>query len=385
MREKLYKLLEETGTPLARWFDAAICLLILASVFAIVLETVEPINVEYAQALWLFEIISVAIFTVEYLTRLWVCVENPLLQRASPAVARARYAISPFPVIDLLAILPFYLSFFLPMDMRILRIFRLFRILKIARYSPALSTIAKVFIAERRALLGALVIMFGLLLISSTFVYYAEHKVQPEKFGNIPEAMWWALATLTTVGYGDVVPITLIGRIIGGFVMIFGLGVFALPIGIVATGFADEIHRRDFVVSWSMVAKVPLFTELPLENMVEIARLLHAKKEPEDVVLARPGDYASCMYFVIEGEVELQFSESGETIIIKDGDYFGEIALLRNTTRKAKITTKTSCRLLILEAADFHRLMITNAGLREHIQRTAEQREMQLREINREE
>lgn len=376
LKKRLYHILEagRTYDRPSVIFDWSICLLIVLNVIATALETVEPFGQKYEQLFWTFEVISVGIFTLEYLCRLWVCTIHLPLQKLHPTRARIQFALTPFLIIDLIAILPFYLSFIFPADLRIVRIFRLVRVMKLGRYSPALITIARVLYTERRALLGTLIIMVGLLLLASTLAFYTEHDAQPDKFGNIPQAMWWALATLTTVGYGDIVPITLYGKIVGAVFMIFGLAMFALPIGIIATGFSQEIHRRDFVVSWGLVAKVDLFSGLSPEELVEIAKLLLSRSVPAGQNIARYGDVAESMYFIVEGEVQLEFMDHNEQLNVSAGDYFGEMALLRDTKRKAEITARTDCQLLLLEANDFHRLMVTKPAIRNRVTATAKAR-----------
>ena len=375
-KKRIYHILEagRTYDRPSVIFDWSICILILLNIVAATLETIPPLSQTYKHFFLIFEIISVAIFTLEYLCRLWVCTLHLPLRKLRPIKARFQFACTPYMIIDLLSILPFYLSLFIPADLRLLRIFRLVRIMKLGRYSPALGTITRVLYNERRALVGTFIIMIGLLLLASTLSYYAEHKAQPDKFGNIPQAMWWAVATLTTVGYGDVAPITPYGKIVGAIFMIFGLGMFALPIGIIATGFSQEIHRRDFVVSWGLVAKVDLFAGLNPGELVEIAKLLLSKSAPAGQKIARYGDVAECMYFIVEGEVELEFIERDEKLDVSSGDYFGEMALLQDTKRKADITARTDCQLLLLEASDFHRLMVTNPDIRDRITTTTKAR-----------
>ena len=186
-------------------------------------------------------------------------------------------------IIDLLAILPWYVYLFVPFDLRalrVLRLFRLFRLLKLLRYSPALQTLKRVVAHEYRALLGALLLMMMLMLFSAAIIYFLERGAQPDKFGSIPAAAWWALATLTTVGYGDIVPITPLGKVFGGIVMLLGLGMFALPIAILATGFSQESARHEFVVTWSMVARVPLFSTLDAAEVAEVTKLLYTRLVP---------------------------------------------------------------------------------------------------------
>lgn len=376
LKQRLYHILEagRTYDRPSVIFDWSICILIILNVIAATLETVEPIGQNYKQLFWTLEVFSVAVFTAEYICRLWVCNIHVPLQKLHPAKARLKFASTPFLIIDLIAILPFYLSFLIPADLRILRIFRLLRIMKLGRYSPALVTIARVLYTERRALLGTLIIMLGLLLLASTLAFYAEREAQPDKFANIPQAMWWAVATLTTVGYGDVAPITLYGKLVGAVFMVFGLGMFALPIGIIATGYSQEIHRRDFVVSWGLVAKVNLFSGLKPEELVEIAKLLLSRTVPSGQNIARYGDAAESMYFIVDGEVELDFMNHNDNLIVSSGEYFGEMALLHDTKRKANINARTDCQLLMLEASDFHRLMVINPEINKRVIATAQSR-----------
>jgi len=375
LKHRLYEILER-GRPddtTSRVVDGALIVLIVANVAAAAAATVEPFYARYEEAFWVFEVISVAIFTVEYLCRLWTCTEHFSMSHQSPLKARMRFVLSPFGLIDLLAILPFYIAFFLPIaDLRSLRIFRLLRLLKLARYSPALATLWEVLVNERRALLAALLIMVMLLVTSSTAIYYVERTAQPDDFGSIPAAMWWAVATLTTVGYGDVVPVTALGRAIGGLVMILGLAMFALPVGIIASGFAAEIHRRDFVVTWGMVARVPIFKRLDAFSISRIANLLRARMVPVNTVIFRRGDPADAMYFISSGVVEVDVAP--ESLRLRDGNFFGEIGLLRDMPRSATVRTVTQCRLLALDKNDFRDLLESDSDLREAITEVAEQR-----------
>lgn len=374
IKARLFRILEAgktTDLP-SVVFDIFMVVLILVNLVAFAAGTVEAIDREWGRELWLFNIFSVAVFTVEYVLRLWVCTEHIQLRGHHPAKARAKFAATPFMLIDLAAILPFYLSAFVPMDMRLLRVFRLIRFFKLARFSPAIATLGQVFYAERRALMAALIIMAGLLLVSSSLIYFAESAAQPEVFGSIPAAMWWAIATLTTVGYGDVVPVTAIGRMIGGVVMLFGLGMFALPIGIIATGFYHEIHRRDFIVTWSMVARVPLFAGLDAAQIADVVALLDSQIVEAGTVITRRGQPAERMYFILDGSVEIDLPH--EAVALTDGDYFGEIALLKRTQRQATARALSQCQLLILEAHDFQRLMRYNPELNERVTATAEER-----------
>jgi len=374
-KRRLYHILER-GRPddrVSQIVDWALIALIVANVAAAVAATVEPFFQQYRDAFGIFELVSVAVFTVEYACRLWVSTEHPSFGGQGPIAARLKFVASPFGLIDLLAILPFYIGLFVPFaDLRVLRIFRLLRLLKLARYSPALATLWQVLVSERRALAAALLIMIILLIVSSTAMYYIERNAQPEYFGSIPVAMWWSMATVTTVGYGDVVPVTNLGKVVGGVVMILGVAMFALPVGIIASGFAVEIHRRDFVVTWGMVARVPLFAKLDALSVSRITSLLRARIVPGDATIIRRGDPADSMYFIASGTVEIDLKP--EPLRLGDGDFFGELALLRDTPRSATIRALTQCRLLVLDRQDLEDLLETDGELRKAIMEVAEQR-----------
>jgi voltage-gated potassium channel len=244
LRYRTWKVLtvDVDGNARSRAFDQFLLVLILLNVAAVVAESVEPFGTRYQSFFSLFEIISVVIFSFEYLLRVWVCVEDP--RYSHPVTGRLRYASSPLAIIDLLAILPFYLSF-ITTDLRMLRVLRVFRLLrmaKIARYSQTLRIFGRVLVATRMQLLLTLMLMAVLLLLSSSLMYAVEHQAQPEAFSSIPAAMWWAIATLTTVGYGDIYPITAWGKIFGSLVAVFGIGMFALPTGVLGAAFLQELR-----------------------------------------------------------------------------------------------------------------------------------------------
>ncbi|MBN4072463.1 ion transporter [Crocinitomix catalasitica] len=225
------------------YFDLFITLLIALNVLAIVLESVKEINEEYSQFFAYFEIFSVVIFTIEYFLRIWSAVEIP--KYSHPILGRLRYLITPLVVIDLLAILPFYLIMmnFDLRFMRILRLFRLFKLFRIARYVAGLDMMKDVVREKKAQLWISLVLVFFLLLLASSLMYYVENEAQPESFSSIPETMWWGVSTLTTVGYGDMYPITPLGQFFGGIISIIGIALFALPTGILASGFSSHIEK----------------------------------------------------------------------------------------------------------------------------------------------
>jgi len=219
--------------------------------------------------------------------------------------------------------------------------------------------------SERRALLGGLVILAGTTMISASMMYLVERDAQPDKFGTIPDAMWWAIVTLGTVGYGDVVPSTVPGKLVAAVTILFGLMMVALPVGIIATAFANEIRRRDFVVTWSMLARFPLFSELNAAEIVDIMRLLKAQTfDPGDVIIRR-GEEGHSMYFIAAGEVEIELPN--DRVRLGAGEFFGEVAILKRSKRSATVIAISRTNLLILEAKDLHALMERDPRIAEQV------------------
>jgi voltage-gated potassium channel len=373
-RQRVHDILEfgSEFDPVTRAVNIFLVTMIVLNVVAFAAETVPEIGQRYGPWFKLFNLVSVAIFTIEYVLRLWSCVELPLLHGQPAWRARAIFALRPLQIIDLVAILPFYLSFLIGIDLRILRVFRLFRFLKLVRYSPALVALGRVFANERRALLGALLVMFALLLFASSGMYFIERHVQPEVFGSIPSAAWWAISTLTTVGFGDAVPLTGLGKAFGGLIMIFGLGMFALPIGIIATGFSHESNRREFVITWGMVARVPIFAQLEAAVVARIGSLLYSRNYVAGELIMRVGDEADAMYFIASGEVAVEADEG--QVRLGEGDFFGEMALLYRRQREHNVSAITKCRVLVLDKEDLEQLCHREPELLSHIRSIAEAR-----------
>jgi voltage-gated potassium channel len=244
-KRRTYQIVERVGADDREGyaFDLFIMALIILNVTAVMIETVETLAAPAARFLRAFEVFSVIIFSVEYLLRLWSCTSDA--RYAGPIGGRLRYALTPLALIDLLAIAPFFLEF-LAVDLRFirsLRLFRLLRIFKLARYSASMQTLGNVLKSRREELLVTLFVVLILLLFASSAMYYAEHDEQPDKFSSIPASMWWGVATLTTVGYGDVFPVTPQGKMLGAVIAVLGVGLFALPTGILASGFAEELQK----------------------------------------------------------------------------------------------------------------------------------------------
>ena len=235
----------EVDKTLERRLAIALMILIVANGLAVMLETVKFLDQRYSSIFYGFEIFSVTIFSIEYILRLWVATLDP--KYGGSIKGRLRYMVSPMALIDLAAILPFYLPLAVTIDLRVLRLlrlFRLFRLFKMTRYVESLRTFHRVFVAKKEELLITALMIFILLVFASSAMYDVENEAQPDKFPNIPETIWWGVVTLTTIGYGDVYPVTPTGKIIGGVIAFLGIGLFALPAGILASGFTEESRRH---------------------------------------------------------------------------------------------------------------------------------------------
>ena len=246
-KKRIFEILEVAtpGDRPSRIFDIFIMTLISLNIIAVILETVESLSSKYMPFFRNFEIFSVVIFTIEYISRIWSCTVNAKFK--NPILGRIRFALTPLLIVDLLAILPFYLPMIIPLDLRFLRALRLIRILrmfKMGRYSESLRMFGRVLKAKKEELLIAVFMILILLIISSSLMYFVENEAQPQTFSSIPDAMWWGVTTLTTVGYGDVYPVTPVGKFLGAIIAILGIGMFALPAGILASGFVEEIQKR---------------------------------------------------------------------------------------------------------------------------------------------
>lgn len=374
LRQQFHEVLEdeEWPYPRRRWVHDALVVLIALSVAVTVLNTMPSLHEGWAGWLLAIEHGCVALFTVEYAARVWVAVEDRAGRYSHPLWGRLRYMATPMAVIDLLAILPTYLAFLLPSEFLVLRTLRVLRILKIMRYSPALATFEVVLVNERRSLLAAGTVLMVALLLAAAALHHVEGQVQPEAFGSIPSAMWWAIVTLTTVGYGDVVPVTPLGRVLAGIVAVMGLGMFALPTAILGAGFAHELQKRNFATTAAMVARVSLFRHLPPAQLAELTALLRPRRLPARYTVIRRGEHPDAMYFLDEGKVAVRHKE--RRIVLGPGSFFGEMALLEGRTRQVSIVTLTGCRLLELQAGDFHRLVAGDPKLRAAILEEARRR-----------
>ena len=248
IRQKIFNLIDEDQSNnkadvFVHYFISA---LIIINVIALFLESYENINADYKVLFWYIEIFSIIVFSIEYVIRIWTA--DLEYKDVKPYKARLKYIFSFMGIIDLISVLPFYLPYFIKIDLRVvrvLRLFRLLRLLKLNRHSNSLKLIIQVFRRTKSDILITVFIVSLLLILSATLMYNIENEAQPEAFTNIGEALWWAVATLTTVGYGDIYPITGIGKILSGIIALLGIGIVALPTGIISSAYIEEIqHNR---------------------------------------------------------------------------------------------------------------------------------------------
>lgn len=238
LRAQLFHILHkpDPANPIARYVNYVLALLIVSNAACVALESVQSISQEFSLVFRYFEYLSTSIFVVEYVTRLWVCVEQS--RYTNPVTGRLRYAAHPLPLLDLLVIL----TFWAPIDLRFLRVARMVRLLKVLKlesFEYALQRIGESLDRRKELLLVAIVLMLLSIYASAAIVYQLEHKSQPQVFSSIPATFWWAMTTLTTIGYGDMVPLTALGKLFAGLISIFGIGVFALPTAIVTAAILE--------------------------------------------------------------------------------------------------------------------------------------------------
>ena len=250
LRQRVYRVFEarEPGDHLSRVIDVVLVSLIVLNVAAVLMESVEPLRQRYGPEFMTFELVSVLVFSMEYVARVWTSSEHPRYRTmTTPAMRRLRYMVTPMALIDLLAVLPFYLAtfgLFGGADMRFLRSLRLVRIFKLSRYSQAMTLLLQVLNENARIFTAALGVLLIVMIIAASGIHLFERTAQPDDFGSIPAAMWWAFATLTTVGYGDVTPITVGGKVFGAVITVVSVGMVALPAGILASSFSERLRLR---------------------------------------------------------------------------------------------------------------------------------------------
>ncbi len=312
---------------------------------------------------------------------LWACLSYFVfewavrLRHAYLAKRLWSYALSGRGLVDAVAAAAIPIALVLGSDPKSAWLLGVFWMFKVVPGIPGLRQLRRVLVLESGPLLSVLVIFLMVLFLASVAVYYLERDAQPVAFGSVPAALWWAVATLTTTGYGDVVPITPLGRLVAAFVMICGLGVFGLWTGILATGFAAETRRYNFLKTWESVTKVPFFAALGPSAIADVTHLLRTMDLPPRTMIMRRGQTGDCMYFIAEGEVEVDLP--GKKVMLGEGAFFGEMALLGNNLRSANVTTRRLSKLLVLDLVDFRMLMARHPDLAQTIDAEAKRRALE--------
>ena len=279
---------------MSKVFDLFLITLVMVNVVAMMLETVPEVASVWSFELHLIERVSVVLFTIEYILRVYCSAADPKRNNHNKVQVttwqkRWHYIKSPMAIIDLMAILPFYLSMFVAFDLRILRVFRVMRILKLGRYSRSIQTLVTVIRNEAHSLLAALSVLLLFTVIAATCIYYIEHTAQPDVFSSIPASLWWALVTLTTVGYGDAVPITPMGKIFGGIITVMGICFYALPAGILSSSYTAQMQlKRDrFKDSVRIVLDDGKLSEHDINHLSKVRELLDLDEEEARLIIMR--------------------------------------------------------------------------------------------------
>jgi voltage-gated potassium channel len=377
VRAKIYRLLDseslESASQRMRGLEVVINLIGIVLVSVGTLEALSP----NARAIAAFITGVVAfLFFVEYLTRLWVAPEAPHSATATSTNSRIRWAFSIGGIIDLLAIIPALAaaSGSARLGAESASVFVLLWVLKLATRVAGVKLIGRVIRNERSSLAAVAALFLIVLFSAATIAHWLEAESQPQHFGSIPTSLWWAVVTLTTTGYGDAVPVSALGRMLGGLVMLCGISVLALLSGILANGFAEELRRREFVRIWDLVARVPFFSDVGAIAIADIVSRLRSRSFPAGATVIREGETGDSMFFLVNGTVMVRrglFSK-----LLYEGQFFGEMALLDRKPRTADVTTQTPCTVLVLNVADFYHLAGQQPGLVSAIEAEAKRRRM---------
>lgn len=370
VRQWTHTLLEE-GQPdslAGRFIEALLIALIVANVAAVALESIPAVYAQFRNLFVAFEQFSLAAYTGEYVARLWSAVEDPRIAVRGAWRGRIVFALRPLMMVDFLAFAPSIFGLFFGIDLRVLRIFRLFRLLKLARYSQALQALLSVLLAERSALFASAILLVATVCFYGELMHLAEGRIQPHALGTMPEAMYWAITTLATVGYGDIVPVTAIGKFIAGATMVTGLALFALPVGIIANGFVTGLTRRRFAITWSMLRRQRLFHGFDVQALNVILEVPTASVVREHAQVVVEGREADTFYLVVAGTAR---SECGDSMIaLGPGSMIGEEAHSHSASYHATVTAETDMRVIAFPADELRRLCRKYPLLKQRIERS---------------
>ena len=376
LRARVYALLRYADpTPAGRKVRMAELVVLAVGLVAVIVLSMDQLDHDLRSVLRLVIWTVTFVFLGEYLLRLWVAPETPQHDQDTPIVARLRWGVSLPGLIHLLAIMPAFMFFggYAITGTDAASVFAILWILKLGLHAPAFSTLARVVSNERAPIASVLILFAILLMMAATAAHMLERIRQPEQFGSLPGAMWWAVVTLTTTGYGDVVPLTPGGRMVGSLLMIAGIAVLALMTGILATGFAQEERRREYLRVWEQVARVPLFASLGVVTLSEIVGKLRTRYYPSRITVVRRGDAGDSMFFISSGEVEVRLPNGG-SVRLGEGAFFGEMALLERQPRSASVATTRPTTLLVLYASDCYEIASHIPQLAEAVEVEAKRR-----------
>ena len=357
-RRRAYEILE--NDDLRDWRTRAvhwtIVTLVIGTVTAAILGTIPAVQERVHHTFKIFDFISFFVFLIEYLARVWSAPEDPRLHKISPARARLHYVCSPTGIIDMAAIGPLIIAHIFSIDIQVITLLRLVRFFKLLRYSTGIISLADALWTERHTLIACLVVLSAAVVFSSTAMYELESAAQPEKFGSIPAAMWWSIATLTTVGYGDAVPITTGGRMVASITMVAGLIILALPIAVVSNAFGEIIRKRGFVVNWGTLSRLPLFSGLDAGVMGEALQVLAARSYDPGNTIFRPGEPLNELHIVASGDVTVEGPDG--TATLSDGDLFGGPAQFGGPRSPCLIRALSRTRILVFSENDLQALLV---------------------------
>ena len=360
------------------WLALLITFSVIFTAAITVLQSVPSLRPAIAASALVVLPLCGTVFIVEFFLRIWAAEDSDRFSRTFPIFGkRGAYLLSFHGVIDLLACVPVVdLLAGIPATGWI-SVFGVISLFKLARYVKGLELVGAVIRNERQTLMASVLTLGLLLVVLSTCLFLIEHEAQPERFKSIPHTMWWGIVTLTTVGYGDMVPVTQLGRVLGGMTMLIGIGMLAVPTGIIANGFASERERRELLETWKIVSRLPLFRGLDASWIAEISALLRTMVIPAHVIVITKGEFSTSLFFIVDGEVEVDLRPAPRRM--KGGEFFGEAGLLHNKPRSATVTTVKPTRFLVLGLAQYQNLMSRAPELRKKLEEVASQRNFESR------
>ncbi len=307
----------------------------------------------------------------------WACILAEFVFRVGAARGQSQrraYLASASGLIDLAAVFAIPLGWLLTRTWPDARLFGVVWTLRYVRHGhdTGFSLLIRTLRRSRTAMLSVAVMFLVIFMAAATLAYVFEREAQPAAFGSVPRAMWWAITTLTTTGYGDLVPLTVWGRLLAGWVMIGGIVMFALQAGIIAGAFAEELQRRHFLHTWDLVTAVPFFRDLGAATLADIVRLMETRYVAEGTVIVRQGDAGDAMYFIVSGAVTVEVDP--KPVVLSSGSFFGEMALLFGEPRSATVVATKASVLLVLDIADFRVLAGRRPNLIEAIETEGKRR-----------